>query len=205
MHREAGHIYDQLNLCQLFEEIGCLLDDAQHEVQFEDYSSAQAVILELIKQAQNLQQLLNLIPLRSRIKSTGREDTEKDVAGLINLEILCKKISNDMLHIQREVDNKITECNMVLGDDVEFGSRFKISFCSKSTEILLQKEVSLADKNDDIYLLLDEFHGLPDHARCMFDQLNQCTPSLWLDDLLNISSIELEFLCTASRHYVLNQ
>jgi hypothetical protein len=103
MHTGTGHMYDQLNTKDLLDEINCLLDAAELEIQLEDYVTAETAILELIGRAQGLQQLLHLIPLRSEITHTnGDEDNE--VEALINLERTSRRIADDAHNIRSEID-----------------------------------------------------------------------------------------------------
>lgn len=196
---KVGHVYDQLNTLRLLNEIICHFDDAERDIQLEDYVSAESAILELIQQAKTLKQLLHLIPLRSEAICTLETNDDLKVARLIKLETTCREIASDAHCIMTEIKKLPLGCT-----DFDFSNDFKISFCSNIGEVLLCKDVSLIDENANVYLQLKEHRGLSNNT-FMFDQLGQYAPPLWIDDILNLNTVELEIVFSVKRRYELNQ
>jgi hypothetical protein len=203
MHTGTGHMYDQLNTKDLLDEINCLLDATELEVQLEDYVAAETAIIGIIDRAQSLQQLLHLIPLRSETTHTNR-DEDNEVEALINLERTSRRIADDAHNIRSEIDKYMENHPLTLANNIALRYDVKAAFCLKNSKVLVHKDFSLAsDERDSVYMKINDTRFQPEEpSTFIFEQLSKCTlPPLWVDDLLSIDTIDFEMTITIKKSY----
>ena len=202
MHTGNGHMYDQLNTQDLLSEMNCLIDATELEVELEDYVAAETTILELIDRAQSLQQLLHLIPLRSEITHTNR-DEDNEVEALINLERTSRKIADDAHNIRRTIDKYLVNHPLIFANTIALRHESKAAFCLKNSKVLVHKDISLESDERSVYMKINDTSSQPhEHSTFIFEQLSKCTsPPLWVDDLLSIDTIDLEIRITIMKSY----
>lgn len=190
------------NAHELIAKIGCLLDDAEHEIGLDEYARAETTLAQLIDQADILHNVLQLIQARLSHRYSCDENNDDNIDRMVGLDDTCRNLAEHALITKQELENHFNK-HTTLFDKIVFAPTYNIKFSTADNSPLIIHEATLnSDSSGRIYFLLKNTNrDKSPQSKYIFDQLNQSDPiALTIDDILSITTAGYEINLTVLKN-----